>query len=439
VQRWERDLGLPVHRIKTPDAGSIVYALKSEVDAWRNRQEQLAAASIAAEGAADIETEPHTDDAIGAEQANRSDVPRWRAWLVAPVPAWIALALAGVAVTAVVYAGAGSRTGTPAVWEYEGRELRAYTDGGRTLWAHSFERVVSRPTSMRGRGMLADVDATGREDLLVPVRFAAPLGATDESDAVVAFRADGSVIWSLQPALKLSTASEIFEGPWRVHDITSGMTTRGPRTWIAYSHHTWWPGFVIEVDPDGSWRLKYVQPGRVYSLTYWRTTTGTWLVAGGTLNEASSASAAVIDVDGLPARWEDEGPALECPTCTGGLPAAMLLIPTSEVTTAMFRPYGWVAGSRVEPAGVQLVLNDGFGNGTLATLSERLQITSVARSDQYWQMHQDLEKQGRLTHPVTECPEHEEPLNIRRRTPADGWSTEKVPLRLPVGGLTANP
>ena len=39
VQRWERDLGLPVHRIKTPEAGSIVYALKSEVDAWRNRQE----------------------------------------------------------------------------------------------------------------------------------------------------------------------------------------------------------------------------------------------------------------------------------------------------------------------------------------------------------------------------------------------------------------
>ena len=294
VQRWERDLGLPVHRIKTPEAGSIVYALKSEVDAWRNRQEQLTTAGSPAEGSApDLgpASEAHADDGIGAEQANRSDAPRWRTWLFAPVPAWTALALAAVAVAAVVYAGAASWTGTPAVWEYEGRALRAYTDGGRAVWAHSFDRMVSRPTSMRGRGMLADVDGTGREDLLVPVRFAAPLGATDESDAVFAFRADGSVIWSLQPALKLSTASETFEGPWRVHDITSGMTKRGPQTWIAYSHHTWWPGFVIEVDADGTWRLKYVQPGRIYSLTYWRARTGTWLVAGGTLNEASSASA----------------------------------------------------------------------------------------------------------------------------------------------------
>ena len=40
VQRWERDLGLPIHRIATPDGGSIVYALRSEVDAWRRRHDE---------------------------------------------------------------------------------------------------------------------------------------------------------------------------------------------------------------------------------------------------------------------------------------------------------------------------------------------------------------------------------------------------------------
>ena len=34
VQRYERELGLPVHRIKSAE-GQTVYAHRQEVDAWR--------------------------------------------------------------------------------------------------------------------------------------------------------------------------------------------------------------------------------------------------------------------------------------------------------------------------------------------------------------------------------------------------------------------
>lgn len=319
VQRWERDLGLPIHRIKTPDAGSIIYALKSEVDAWRTRQGELASAGDGAIRDRDNPSALSPDTSIVTAQGQVRAGSAWTWWLHAPIPAWAALALAGIAVAAVLSVRLiDLERGTPAKWEFEGRDLRAYTNGGRALWAHSFGQSVSHPTSMRGAGAQADVHGDSREELLVPVRFAAPGSRTVESDAVVAFGADGSVVWSIQPIVKFTATSETFEGPWQVRDIATGMSAQGLRTWIAYSHHTWWPAFVLEIAPNGASHLKYVQPGRIYSLTYWRTPTDTWLVAGGTLNEASNASAALVNVNRPPARWRvDSGPDLDCATCAG--------------------------------------------------------------------------------------------------------------------------
>ena len=38
AQRWERDLGLPVRRLKTPHS-QIIFASRREIDAWRRRIE----------------------------------------------------------------------------------------------------------------------------------------------------------------------------------------------------------------------------------------------------------------------------------------------------------------------------------------------------------------------------------------------------------------
>lgn len=39
AQRWERTLGLPVHRMVTPEGGRVVYAQRHEIDAWRRRHD----------------------------------------------------------------------------------------------------------------------------------------------------------------------------------------------------------------------------------------------------------------------------------------------------------------------------------------------------------------------------------------------------------------
>jgi len=48
AQRWERELGLPVRRLKTPSS-QIIFASKQEIDAWRRRLEIEPGASVPAE------------------------------------------------------------------------------------------------------------------------------------------------------------------------------------------------------------------------------------------------------------------------------------------------------------------------------------------------------------------------------------------------------
>ena len=295
VQRWERDLGLPIHRIATPDGGSIVYALRSEVDAWRRRHdESLDLTDVAVNGAP--ETSSSSCHLPEREKIAHGTVKRW---LNAPVPAWAAVLLAGVSVAAALIRDMGvPRTRVPASWEFEGREVVAYSSNGRRLWSHPFGRVVSSPdTLLQGPGVLEDVTGDGRPEVLTPVRFAAPRMHATESDAVFAFGADGSIVWSVQPDLTMTSGEETFDGPWYVYDVATGVTADGPRAWIAYSHHIWWPAFVLEVSPDGTTAVRYVQPGRIYSLTYWATRKGPLLMAGGALNEAGRASVALMNLD----------------------------------------------------------------------------------------------------------------------------------------------
>ena len=431
VQRWEHDLGLPIHRIATPDGGSIVYALRSEVDAWRRRHdESLDLTDLGVRLAPETASHPtHL-----AERGKSAD-GRVKRWLKTPVPAWAAVLLAGVSVAAASAVWMVPRTGVPASWEFEGREVVAYSSNSRRLWSHPFGRIVSSPSTLfRGPGILDDVTGDGRPEALTPVRYAAPQMHATESDAVFAFGADGSIVWSVQPDLTMTSAEETFYGPWYVYDVATGMTAGGPRTWIAYSHHIWWPAFVLEVAPNGAATVRYVQPGRIYSLTYWATRQGPLLMAGGALNEAGRASVALMNLDHPPARWKGPaGPALECPNCPRADPSAMLLLPNSDVTTALARPSGWVMRARLKESSVELSVNDGFGTGSLVRMNDDLQVTTAARSDRYWQVHRAMEEEGRISHRPEECPDHARPLEIRQWTPTRGWSTTLVPLRaLPI-------
>ena len=445
VQRWERDLGLPVRRIPTPDGGAIVYALRAEVEAWRATRatrdiETPADDFIDADAIAGDLTPVQTVSESGPPSDSR-EATRLTAWplrilryRVSSAAVLVAAGLGGLAGAV----GTGFRPGVigvPMTVEFEGRSLRAYSEGGRPLWTHRFDREVNRPATLQRRLPAADITGDSIPELLVPVRFAAQQASSNESDAVLAFRADGSLLWFVQPSSTFRWGSESFSGPWHVRDIVVGRTRSGTRTWIAYSHNTWWPGFVVEVAEDGATLLRYVQPGRVFSLAYWSTAEGPLLVVGGVLNAASSAAVAILDLSREPATWRSpEAREDSCSGCPSGLVSAMYLLPTSHLTRALGRPYGWVVSFKVLGDRVQAGVNDGFGGGmgivtgSLLTISADGNVVGLQRSDQYWLVHRELEAQGRLTHAAEACPDLESGLGVRRWRPASGWSVQQVPM-----------
>jgi hypothetical protein len=314
----------------------------------------------------------------------------------------------------------------------DGRQLVAFTAGGRQLWTYDFQRPVTHPgTFSRGRGTQADLDGDGRFEMLVPIRFAgASRDSPRESDAIVALDQEGRQIWSVQPDLTLWAGNDVFEGPWHIYDMLTGPTAEGPRAWLAFSHHAWWPGFVIEVDARGNQRLRYLQGGRVYSLGYWRPGGRPVLVAGGTAMDPGLSSATIIDLTGPAVRWPSNGVAqLSCGNCPAADPSAVLLFPTSHVTSAMPRPYGSVQRLRPQTGGLQADIDDGLGAHTLVSLDENLEVTAFERSETYWEVHRDLESQGRIGHSLDDCPDRTRPMEIRTWTSSDGWTTQAVALR----------
>lgn len=93
VQRWEKREGMPVHRHQHDKRGSV-YALASELDAWRRSRKAAANGDEAVPDAPEPAAVPATD---GGAPSDRADSRSSRVWLAVAAAAAIALIAAGYA------------------------------------------------------------------------------------------------------------------------------------------------------------------------------------------------------------------------------------------------------------------------------------------------------------------------------------------------------
>src|SRR5207247_6516072 len=112
VQRWERDLALPVHRIATAEGGQIVYSSRSEIDSWR--------VGLDATSASDVDRDR---DGNGNTATAHDGAPGRAASAPRRVIAWAAFgALTVVVATAVGFRAAPRFVGHPTHFEVEGQQ-----------------------------------------------------------------------------------------------------------------------------------------------------------------------------------------------------------------------------------------------------------------------------------------------------------------------------
>jgi len=317
---------------------------------------------------------------------------------------------------------------------FQARAIEARTPDGQLVWTHNFGRDVTMvPEDMmvpfnRATRSVADVDldADGRLERLVPVTYGVRGGVATGSDALFAFTSSGDVMWSVQPDHTVTCGGKNFSGPWRIKAVTVSSDPGDKRVWVSFLHHTWWPSLVIEVHPDGTQQLRYLQAGWVMALQEWDTPAGTRLVAGGVINEEARASVVVFDpTQPLTMLPHGSDPAFRCEG-VASLPERVVLFPDTEVSRARANPYLVVHQIRAIGDGLRIEVDTAR---MLATMDGAGAVTEVSFSDHYRSEHDHLSAARLFNHQAAECPELTRPAEIREWTPPRGWRTYSVGLR----------
>jgi hypothetical protein len=429
VQRWERDLGLPVRRINTPDRGQIIYASRSEIEQWRRRMDTKAVSLEEEPGRSSEDggtttplSVPTVEVAPDLSPAPQSDViPRRRSLRAVQI---LAIALAAIAAGVLLGRWTMRRDPVPARAELASTALLAMTSSGETLWRHEFGEPVRRPDGPHGSPQFVDLDRDGETEIIVPVRFETSIKGPARSDEVICFRHDGSIVWRATPKPSLTQGDRTFSGPWTFRRLASPGDSAGGRSWVAFSHRARSPGVLLEIDPGGAARVRFVQDGWIASLAYWPTPRGGVLAIGGVHDVEERASVALVLVDGLPTQAPTRPDRrLRCASCPIDPPAAYFLLPPSEVAIAGGRVFSEVIGLSVTHAGLRVATDD----HQVGVIGPSLQFQLLDYTDEHWAAHRLLEEHHKLDHPAEKCRQRWTPREVQSWQPDIGWTVQRVP------------
>lgn len=420
AQRWERELGLPVRRLKTA-AGQAIFARPEEIEAWKAR----------------------LGEGPRGQQTGRPSGP----------PALIT----AVAAAALLLAGAGSVIVGGRVWRdaalpasiaYEGSALLARDGRGATVWSRelggrfdSEEALSMRPSMPRGF-VEADTDGDGVDEILVIIPGRAAAGQEPSGDTLVCLSRDGRERWRYQADLssfQFGPEARRFDGPWFIRDVVVASQGRARGIWIAAAHHTWWPSAVYRLDDHGRASLAYVQAGAVYALSVGGPPGEETVMAAGVINEVGTATIARLHPSQAAASPHPAGSPFDCRNCPASRPLGLVALPRSELNAAMPMPYNAVRTLRRVTGGVQAHVYEaheapGIYASSIFDFDEQLRPRSWSLDDSYWTLHDRWHRQGRIAHEAATCPERARTLSVRDWNGADAWVARPiahVPLPAP--------
>jgi hypothetical protein len=145
------------------------------------------------------------------------------------------------------------------------------------------------------------------------------------------------------------------------------------------------------------------------------TKSGTYVLAGGINNEYRTASAAVLDLKGAPAKSpQSDGSEFQCIRgCPTGKPYRYMLLPRSEVNIASDSPYNNASQILLGPGGFTIrTLEDGAA-AQFFEFAEDFQPERVVYSGDYQDKHRRYELERRILHGFDLCPERRNPATVK--------------------------
>jgi hypothetical protein len=388
AQRYEKEYGLPIRR-KRGAKGTIIYALRSELNAWV---------------AASRDSVPH-EAVAPAPTARPSRVSAL--WWLAVLPVVIAaLTLPRIFAPR-----------EPAAWRIDQQRLSVFDSRGRIIWSHDFDFALQsagyRTPSGVGIpdiGQFADLDNDGRKQLL----FLA-VGTEEYKRAFYCFNADGTVRFSVVPGRTITRTVRFGDGgtfapPFGVLRYFVFDDAPGQKAVLVMSYDaTWFPAVVQKYSASGRLLGEYWNPGQLWELAVVQFGNRRYLFVGGINNEFHAGSLAVLD-------WNKPwgfGPASKphylCNNCPGGVPLAYFVFPEMDVARVLSAwPKVWRIHQDTPDRVCAQVLQTreplvygglpGLIGAAIYCFDEHLALRRAEIVEGYRVVHGVLKAQGRLNH-----------------------------------------
>jgi hypothetical protein len=413
VQRWERELDLPIRRVRAL-AGDLVYADPDEIAAWLVARSSAASSATEAESPSGVlaaaqpevpSSVPRGGDTRGSGRDNarmRDPAPRWRSWR----PAWMAAALCAVVATARTYERLHDPKGPPARWEVVHGALRVSDAAGRSLWSYGsdFPDVMKAPsTFFSGPGTdpveFYDLDGDGRTEVLALPRGALPAD-------LYCFESDGRLRFRHSVRATVRYGHSTYGPPWVSYAALVDRRDAGS-LWVA-SLNTFFPSVVQKLSPRGQIAGEYWLAGHVNAMQTMELLGRQVLVIGSARNEDFGAAVSVLDAERPTGSARSDTDSYRCVGCPDAPPLAFLSLPRPEI--------GRIAGQRprvVEirriPGGlmvlIQYVQPPAFPEadacaaaGAWYHMDEQLRIVKAEFVDNYIVCHAQLTRDGKIDH-----------------------------------------
>ena len=382
VIRWEKERGLPVHRVPGGQ-GRSVFAFTDELDEW-------------ASGSLSKPAEPRR--------------PRMKMWVAAGVGTLLIAAAAARAVTA--WPG-----GDIVALDLTSDSLAARNAAGRALWTYHFPERLAPPNGIQDTAVV-DLTGDAHPDAVVTVL---KQSRRDVKGTAVLYAIDsrGRELWQQSLADSLRFENGTFAGPWQPEMVDAFVTHGQPRITWAVHHYTWWPSMLTTFDARGHRLGTFVNAGWILSSD--ATADGRALIAGGFSNSRNGAAFAILDADRPSgASPEDPGSPYACRSCPAGSPLRYIVVPWTDIATVLPPDERSVGVVNSPDGGVELSAQQRANTAVILQLSPSLEVTAARVSDTFWEWHRRLEEQGVLKHDRAHCPFRDGPI-VREWTPANGW------------------
>jgi hypothetical protein len=414
VLRWEKDRGLPVHRVPGV-TGRVVFAYTDELDAW-------------AQSGPPKTEEPPDDSAVAPAVPGPS---RWRL-----SPAATALVVTTLAVVAW-RVGASKGSGPPLTFRFTETAIIAMSSDGVERWRYAFPPGETAP-SVRGEQDHA-AEVIGGTDIITAIGY-----TIRSSDSIV--RSGELLRFSMNGELKNTFTFEdrphfgggLYGAPWSITDYRVEGSKGADKVALAAHHYEWWPSLVTVLDRNWNRGGTFVNAGWVEHL-HW--VAPDRLAIAGFSNARDGAMIALLDTNAMDGQSPaPAGSQFECTSCGPGKPLRYIVMPRTEVNRASISPFNRVVLSvkrdRLVARTIEIPMNSAEAAvDALYEFTPSLDLIRASYSDHYWNAHRDLELQGRITHTREHCPDRDGPRQIFVWEPATGWVTRAIGQR-PITDVT---